>query len=271
MTTETRIPRGLHRKGLVSCLALTLAVATVARVAAAPAGGADTPPADELLLAAENSVFPDSFIATVILTTREGDEVTSEMELDMSYRHDTGSYMEVVAPARSRGLRFLQLEETLWMYNPRAGGGRSIRLSPRASFQGSAFSNRDLSDPEFADDYDVRIDGSETIDHPDLGGVECWVLDATATDDSLAYARIRLWVTKEERFFVRSEYFAKSGLLFKSAELREIDEIAGARRPTVMEMRSRQESDLVSTMRITRMQVADDLADRVFTQRHLTR
>ncbi|MFW5826425.1 MAG: outer membrane lipoprotein-sorting protein [bacterium] len=229
------------------------------------------PSADELLVAAENSVFPDSFVATVVLTTTEDGEAASEMELEISYRHETGSYMEVVAPARSRGLRFLQIEETLWMYNPRAGGGRAIRLSPRSSFQGSAFSNRDLSDPEFADDYDARIDGSEEIEHPELGRVDCWVLEATATDDSLAYARIRVWVTEETRYFVRAEYYAKSGLLFKSSVLRGIERLAGARRPTVIEMRNRQREGLVSTMEITEMEVADDLPDRVFTQRHLTR
>lgn len=248
--------------------ATTLALAVLAL--AAPSANAQ-PSADELLVAAENSVFPDSFEATMVLTTREGGEVASRMELEAAYRHETGSYMEVISPARSRGLRFLQIEETLWMYNPRAGGGRAIRLSPRSSFQGSAFSNRDLSDPEFADDYDVRIDGSEEIEHPELGTVACWILEATATDESLAYARIRMWVTKDTQIFVRADYYAKSGLLFKSSSLRGIAELAGARRPTVIEMQSRQQSDLVSTMEITDMRVADDLPDRLFTQRYLTR
>jgi len=248
--------------------AATLAAFLWALVAANVAA---QPSAHDLLVAAENSVFPDSFEATVVMTTREGGEVASRMELEITYRHETGSYMEVLAPARSHGLRFLQIEKTLWMYNPRAGGGRAIRLSPRSSFQGSAFSNRDLSDPEFANDYEVRINGSEEIDHPDLGTVACWVLEATAIDESLAYARIRVWVTKETQVFVRAAYYAKSGLLFKSSELRKIEELAEARRPTVIEMRSRQQSDLVSTMEITSMRVADDLPDRVFTQRHLTR
>ena len=229
------------------------------------------PAADDLLVRAEDSVFPDSFRAEITLTTRDRGEVTSEMQLSLHYRQDAGSYMEILAPARSRGLRFLQVDETLWMYNPRAGGGRALRLSPRASFQGSVFSNRDLSNPEFANDYSVELAGSETIEHPDLGTVECWVLDAAATDDQLAYARVLLWMTKDHEILVRSHYFAKSGLLFKTAEFRDIREIAGARRPTTIEMRNRQQADLASTMSITSLEVAEDLPDRLFTQRYLTR
>lgn len=229
------------------------------------------PSAHELLLRAENTVFPDSFRAEVTLTTREDDETTFEMELSLDYKQDVGSYMEILAPERSRGLRFLQIDDSLWMYNPRAAGGRALRLSPRDSFQGSAFSNRDLSDPEFADSYSVELAGSETIEHPDLGDVECWVLEATAEDDQLAYARVRLWIAKEREILVRSHYLAKSGLLFKTAEYLDIRQIAGAERPTTIEMRDRQQANRVSTMSITSMEVANDLPNRVFTQRNLTR
>ncbi|MFW5848858.1 MAG: outer membrane lipoprotein-sorting protein [bacterium] len=248
----------------------TALLVTAITLLAAPALAAQ-PTADELFLAAEDTVFPDSFRAEITLTTTEGDELISEMDLTLVYRHETGSYMEVTAPARSRGLRFLQIDDALWMYNPRAGGGRAIRLSPRASFQGSTFSNRDLSDPEFADDYTVEVEGSETIDHPDLGTVECWVLNATARNEQLAYARIRSWLSKDEEILLRSHYFAKSGLLFKTAELSDIREHAGAHRPTTIEMQSRQETDRVSRMSITSLETADDLPDRFFTQRHLTR
>jgi hypothetical protein len=260
-----RIENGTRRRARVYGLALVLLILL------APATAITQPSADELLLAAENSVFPNSFRADVTLATREGGETISEMQLRISYRHETGSYMEIVAPARSRGLRFLQVEDSLWMYNPRAGGGRAIRLSPRASFQGSTFSNRDLSDPEFADDYSVELDGSETIEHPDLGSVECWVLNATAKNEQVAYARIRSWVSKGSRTLLRSHYFAKSGLLFKTARFRDIRELAGARRPTTVEMRSRQQSDRVSVMTITSMEAVDDLPDRLFTRRYLTR
>ena len=229
------------------------------------------PSANELLVRAENSIFPDSFQAEITLITRESGEVTSEMQLSLDYKQDVGSYMEILSPARSRGLRFLQIDDTLWMYNPRAGGGRALRLSPRSSFQGSAFSNRDLSDPEFADRYSVELAGSETTDHPDLGNVETWVLEATAEDDQLAYARVRLWITRQREILVRSHYFAKSGLLFKTAEYRDIERIAGAERPTTVEMRDRQQTDRLSTMTITSLEATNDLPDRVFTQRHLTR
>lgn len=263
----------MRRKGSIRrtgrpCIARACAL-LAALVAAAPL--ASQPAPDELLESAESSLFPESFRATVALVTREGGRTTSRMELELTYRQGTGSYMEVTAPARSRGLRFLQREETLWMYNSRAGGGRALRVSPRASFQGSTFSNRDLSDPQFAEEYTVELGGSETISHADLGQVATWVLDATARDEETAYARIRLWVAQESRLLLRTHYFAKSGLLFKTADYRGIRELAGARRPTIVEMRDRQQSDLVSTMELLELEAAPDLPDRLFTERHLTR
>lgn len=260
-TTMSNEPRAW---GAVVALALAILLGIPGAVFAQPSP-------DDLLVRAENSVFPDSFRASIALSTREGDEVISEMELSLLYQQDTGSYMEILSPARSRGLRFLQVDDTLWMYNPRAGGGRALRLSPRASFQGSAFSNRDLSDPEFADNYSVELAGVEMVEHPDLGDVESWVLEAIAEDDQLAYARVRLWITKDSEILIRSHYFAKSGLLFKTAEYRDIEQLAGAQRPTTIEMRDRQQADRASTMTITSLEVATDIPDRTFTQRHLTR
>ena len=260
MNSSRMSAEGMRRTALGLLLAL---------VAAAVA--AQQPSARELLESAEDTVFPDSFEATIVLTTTEDGEKVSELELDLQYKSGAGSYMEVVAPARSRGLRFLQSNENLWMYNPRAGGGRAIRLSPRASFQGSVFSNRDLSNPEFADDYDVALTRRQTIDHDERGEVETYRLEADARDEQQAYARVVLWVAISDRTLLRSHYFAKSGLLFKTAEYSGFRELAGANRPSVIEMVSQQNKGRKSTMEVTQLEATDDLPDRRFTQQYLTR
>lgn len=227
--------------------------------------------AQQLLEEAESSVWPQVFEAEVMLRTSEEGEVTSEMVLSVMHSREEGTYMEISEPARSRGLRFLQIDESLWMYNPRGRSSRAIRLSPRASFQGSTFSNRDLSDPQFTDDYDVSIVGREMIDHYELGEVDAIVLEADARDESVAYARIRLWVRGADSLLLRGEYFAKSGLLFKRSEFGGVQDVMGRIRPTEVRMVSEQSQGTESTMRITLKQMGDSIPARIFTQTYLTR
>ena len=157
------------------------------------------------------------------------------------------------------------------MYNPRSGSNRAIRLSPRAAFQGSVFSNRDLSDPQFTGDYEVSVSGTETITHEELGEVPCYVLEAEARDESVAYARIRLWIRRSDSLLLRGEYYAKSGLLFKRAEFLGIRQLAGRQRPTEIRMVSQQAHGTAGTMVIHALETHDALPARQFSQTYLTR
>ncbi len=246
-------------------------VLTLGTAAVAPAQSGQTPAAEDLLETAESSVWPHVFTADVSLRTTENGETVSEMRLEVLHSREMGTYMEITEPARSRGLRFLQVEERLWMYNPRSGSNRAIRLSPRAAFQGSVFSNRDLSDPQFTDDYEVSVSGTETITHEELGEVPCYVLEAEARDESVAYARIRLWIRRSDSLLLRGEYYAKSGLLFKRAEFLGIRQLAGRQRPTEIRMVSQQAHGTAGTMVIHALETHDALPARQFSQTYLTR
>lgn len=234
-------------------------------------GAAQTPTAQDLLEAAETSAWPRVFEADVTIASTENGEVVSQMRLDVAHSRDRGTYMEVTEPARSRGLRLLQIDDNLWMYNPRARSSRAVRLSPQASFQGSVFSNRDLSDPQFSDDYSVSIARTEVLRDDELGEVQCSVLEAEATDDTVAYARVLMWVRTSDGLLLRAEYYAKSGLLYKRAEFSGIAELGGRDRPTEIRMISQQAQGTVSTMTIHTMRISDSLPARQFTQSYLTR
>lgn len=168
-------------------------------------------------------------------------------------------------------MRFLQKEEDLWMHNPRSNSRRAIRLSPRDSFQGSAFSNNDVGDPNYSDDYDVRIAGGETLNHEELGSVETVKLELTAKRETTTYGRIVMWIRESDDIPLKMEYYAKSGLLFKRMTLSEITDLAGRQRPSFMRMESLEQDDFYSTVKIEEMEVREDLPDRYFSQANLTR
>ncbi len=227
--------------------------------------------ADQVVRSAEQSVFPDAFVMHATLETLQSGESPPRMEMAVSFKRSIGSRVELLAPARSRGLRFLQKEDALWLFNPQAGTSQAIRLSPKAAFQGSVFSNRDIGDPQYSTEYVMRLAGTETIDHPDLGSVPTIVLEGTARNESVAYSKIKLWVRSSDDMLLKGEYYAKSGLLFKRALFTGIRELAGRERPTVIRMISLDQPDRESVMTITSLEEKPDLSDALFSLAALTR
>ncbi len=231
----------------------------------------ESPEADDLLRAMEKTLFPDSYSMTMEMTTEEPGGRTREMTIESFYRRGTGTYMEILSPRRSKGTRFLEKEETLWMYIPRSNSRSAIRLSPRDSFQGSAFANDDIGDSSYTDDYSASMAGEASLEHTDLGQADCWVIEITPTRKEAAYGKITAWVTKEGIIPLRMEYHVRSGMKTKVMELSDIREKAGRRRPLRMEMRALDQQGKVSVVQITEMEARENLPDRIFSRRYLTR
>ena len=231
----------------------------------------------DLLDQADQALFPESFVATLRMTTERPGRRTTEMLMDSSHREGSGTLMEVQEPSRSRGMRFLQKDDDLWMYNPRSGSRRAIRLSPRDSFQGSVFSNNDVADPDYSDDYRAEHAGTEEIRHDQLGAVLTVKITATASHDQAAYGRIDMWLwpgTGGETgaaIPLRMDYYSRSGLLFKRMTLSDIGPLAGAERPALMRMESLEEAGAVTTVRIEDLEGRSNLPQRMFNQQELTR
>ncbi|HUI70672.1 MAG TPA: outer membrane lipoprotein-sorting protein [Spirochaetia bacterium] len=225
----------------------------------------------EIVRLAEQSVYPDAFLMQANLQTLESQRVVSSIEMSVSYKRGVGSRIELLEPPRSRGIRFLQKEDALWLFNPQAGTSQAIRLSPRAAFQGSVFSNRDVGDPQFSLQYDIRVTPTVTLDHPQLGHVSAMVLEGTAKSEAAAYSRVKLWVRSSDYLLLQAEYYAKSGFLFKRAIFSGIRELAGRERPTSISMISFDQPDKESIMTIRTLSEKPDLPDSQFTLAALTR
>jgi outer membrane lipoprotein-sorting protein len=227
--------------------------------------------ATELLDRAERALYPDTFYMRSTMTTFRSTRRDVSMTFETYYRRDAGSFMEVLEPARTRGMRFLEKEGDIWLFNPRAGTRRAVRLSPRDSFQGSAFSNHDVSEPMFEEDYDVAISGQEILSHDTLGSLETIVLELTAKRDQAPYGKIVMWIRSTDYVPVYLEYYARSGLLFKRMTLEQLEELGGRVRPKIMRMESLEEEGLYSVIEIHHLEERTDLADRLFSQANLTR
>jgi len=233
--------------------------------------GAETPSADQLLRRTEELIYPPVYRAEMAVVTQKPGQEQTEMDMEVFYKEGAGTFMEMTAPARSRGLRFLEKESSLFMYNPKSNSRRPLRLSPEQSFQGTVFSNNDVSDPRYTDDYTARMEGRESFEHPDYGRTECLILLAEARSAESPYGRIRIWLDPRDLKPLRFDYYAKSGLLFKTMILRDYRNIAGALRPGVMHMDSREIEGAWSEVVIRSMEALEDIPDSRFSTAALTR
>lgn len=225
---------------------------------------------DAILGKMEDTLFPHIYHMKVEMSTSGTGRMRS-MEFETWYSRGTGTYMEILAPPRSRGTRFLQKEGALWMFMPRSGGRAPVRLPARDSFQGSAFSNEDMGDSSYTDDYRASLVGKENYDHPELGSVECYVIEMLPSHPEAAYGSIRAWITTQGFIPLRMDYFVRSGLRSKQMFLHDIRHAAGRKRPLRMEMESLDEQGKVSVVHIRSMEELASLSDRTFSRSHLTR
>jgi outer membrane lipoprotein-sorting protein len=233
--------------------------------------GAQSLSPEQIVRRAEQTVFPDAFVMRATLETRESGAVRSRTEMAVTYKRGVGSRIELLSPPRSRGIRFLQKESALWIFNPQAGTSQAIRLSPKAAFQGSVFSNRDIGDPQYSTQYDMRLLGTENFDHPELGRVSALVVEGSARNETVAYSMVKLWVRQSDFMLLQGEYYAKSGLLFKQELFTGIREMAGKQRPTVIHMVSLDQPGRESVMTMTSLTEKPDLPDSLFSLAALTR
>ena len=226
--------------------------------------------ADELLRAVDKALFLESYASRVTMETTEPGAAPRSMTFEGLSRKDRGTYLEIAAPARTKGTRFLQLEGSLWMYNPKSGSANALRLSSRDSFQGSAFSNADVGKSQFSDDYAAALEPDATLEHAELGRVACRVIVAAARTETAAYGRIVMWLRAADLMPLRMEYYAKSGLLFKRMDLSAIKSFGPLVRPSVMRMESFEKKGTFTVMTIESI-AARDVPLSVFSKNHLTR
>ncbi len=227
--------------------------------------------ADSLLRKVEQVINPEIYSSVMQISTQKPGQRDSEIGMNILYKEGSGSFIEMTEPARSRGIRMLELDSSLYLYNPKSNSRRPIRLSPEQSFQGTVFSNNDVSDPRYSDDYNAQLSGEELIDHPDFGKTQCLVLTAEAKTREAPYGKIVIWIHKEKLIPLKFDYYAKSGLLFKTMILKDYRQMAGDLRPATMHMDSLELEGAWSEVKIESMEALKDIPDSRFSTAALIR
>lgn len=141
------------------------------------------------------------------------------------------SFSEYLAPEREKGTKMLKLDDRLWIYSPSTD--RTIQLSGhmlKQSVMGSDLSYEDMMENrKLTEMYHAKVVGEEIID-----GRKTWILQLNAKVDDATYDSRKVWVDTERYVPLREEMYAKSGLLLKKTELKDVKKIDGRWYPTKM-------------------------------------
>lgn len=129
------------------------------------------------------------------------------------------TFTEYLAPAREKGTKMLKLKDELWIWSP--SSDRIIKIAGhmlRQSMMGSDVSYEDfMEDPKLSNNYNVRVEGTGTINKR-----SCYILKLTAKTAKVTYHSRKLWVDKERYLPLKEELFAKSGKLLKKFTIEEV-------------------------------------------------
>lgn len=205
--------------------------------------------------------FPKgSFEMEILVTSTKPDEDKEVRRYRVLSQGNEKSIVQVTEPASERGQNLLMRGRDLWLYVPDVS--QPVRLSFSQRLTGQV-SNGDIARANFSGDYEPRLLQTELRD-----GVECQVLELTATERSVAYAKVILWVRKSNNYPHRAEFYSVSGRLLKTATYENYQTLLGRVRPTRMVLKDAVKKGEESVMDYSNMKIRD-LPDRMFTKEYL--
>lgn len=146
------------------------------------------------------------------------------------------AFIEILEPAREKGVAFLKIEGEMWNYIPRVG--RVIKIPPSMmlqSWMGSDFTNDDLvKESSIVEDYGHELIGDERLA---LG--EAWKIRLTPKPDAaVVWDKIDYWIRKDGYVPLRAEFYNERGELVRTMEYSDIREMGGRVMPARMELRT---------------------------------
>ncbi|MFA7044551.1 MAG: outer membrane lipoprotein-sorting protein, partial [Bacteroidales bacterium] len=175
----------------------------------------------------------------------------------------------VTAPAKEKGQSFLKSGNNLWSWNPTIQ--RLIKLPPSMMSQGwmgSDFSNDDiLKESSLVKDYTHKMLKTETVN-----GLKCYKIELTPLEEAgVVWGKINLWISVDEYFELKSEFYDEDGYLVKTHVASKIVTLDDRRLPSVMEIIPADEPGNKTVVIITKMKFNIPIAAHFFTQQNMKR
>lgn len=168
--------------------------------------------ATELVRQTDDLMNIQNTVAKVELLVFQGSKLRKTYEMDLTYQDEKHMLSETKAPSRQKGQTMLHSGENVWLFLPKIN--KVIRVSERNSFSNSDFSNLDMMNVGFSEDYDSTLLAIE-----DYKGDQTYKVELTANNENETYGKLIMWIRASDLFTLRREYYTYSGNLIKEMVL----------------------------------------------------
>lgn len=225
-----------------------------------------TPNGEEIMKRVDKNIFYEKIEYNGKMLIKKGKR--SRVKLMHVYSEGTDkAFIEFINP-EDKGTRYLKLSNELWMRFPDAED--DIKISGhmlRDSMMGSDFSYEDvLENEELLKKYSVQVLGSEKVNDRD-----CYILELTAKDKKITYAKRKLWVDKERFVVLKTQLFALSGKLLRESILENIRKYDDRYFPTKLTMMNKLVKNSATIFEMTDINFNANIPDGIFSKRSLER
>ncbi len=150
------------------------------------------------------------FSSTYTIVAVKPDEEKSVTRAKLFRRDERDQFVILfLKPEVQKGQGYLQIDDNVWFYDPESRKFEKSTL--RANLQDSDAQNSDLNRNSLSEDYQVV-----NWDEGKLGSFPVYVLDLEAVHDDVSYAKLKLWVRRDESIILKEEDYSVSGRLMRT-------------------------------------------------------
>jgi len=177
------------------------------------------------------------------------------------------SLIYITAPAKEKGQVFLKREKEMWNWVPNIE--RMIKIPPSMmmqSWMGSDFTNDDLvRESSIVKDYTHKL-----LDEEIVNGYNCYKIELIPLDDApVVWGKVIMWVSKEDYYWLKGEYYDEDGNLVNTEILSEIKQMDDRKIPTRMEMIPADEPGNKTIIIFKNMKFSVKLDESFFSQQNM--
>jgi outer membrane lipoprotein-sorting protein len=157
-----------------------------------------------------------------------------EMELKVWAKGDDYSLIQVLRPAKEKGITYLKRRKEVWNWLPSLE--RNIKLPPSMmsqSWMGTDFTNDDLvKESSVTNDYNQTIIGNDNVLSRD-----CWKIQLIPkAEAAVVWGKVIVWIDKKEYLQLKTEMYDEDGELVNTMNSTAIKMMGGRLLPTQTEM-----------------------------------
>lgn len=200
------------------------------------------------------------YTISVEVTTYSRNKPAKSARYEVLVKGKDATVVKTISPQIERGRVLLMREDNLWAFLPEVS--KPLRISLQERLIGEV-ANGDIARVNFSGDYQAVLLRTENI-----AAKEYFVLELTAKNDALTYAKAILWAEKETFWPLKAEFYAISGRLLKTCAYEDYQILGDRLRPTRLVMEDPIVKGKRSVIEYLAIQI-EELPEKYFTKEYM--